>query len=146
MTGEKMSDMSDAAGTLWLDVAARDWSDALLEICDLDRGSMPRLVEGSAVSGQLRAEIARQWGIDGRPVVAGGGGDNAAAAVGLGIVAPGDSFLSLGTSGVVFTVTDSFAPAADSGAHAICHALPRSCHQAHDRTGYRACRKAEPGA
>ncbi|MEC8662004.1 MAG: xylulokinase [Pseudomonadota bacterium] len=129
MTGEKMSDMSDAAGTLWLDVAARDWSDALLEICDLDRGSMPRLVEGSAVSGQLRAEIARQWGIDGRPVVAGGGGDNAAAAVGLGIVAPGDSFLSLGTSGVVFTVTDSFAPAADSGAHAFCHALPRSWHQ-----------------
>ena len=64
----------------------------------------------------------------------------------LGIVAPGDSFLSLGTSGVVFTVTDRFAPAADSGAHAFCHALPRSWHQAHDRTGYPACRKAEPGA
>ena len=129
MTGEKVSDMSDAAGTLWLDVAGRDWSEALLDICGLDRGSMPRLVEGSAVSGQLRADIARQWGIDGRPVVAGGGGDNAAAAVGLGVVAPGDSFLSLGTSGVVFTVTDSFAPAADSGAHAFCHALPDSWHQ-----------------
>ena len=129
MTGEAVSDMSDAAGTLWLDVAARDWSDRLLELCGLDRSNMPRLVEGSAPSGQLRAEIAREWGIDGRPVVAGGGGDNAAAAVGLGTVAPGDSFLSLGTSGVVFTVTDRFAPAAESGAHAFCHALPDSWHQ-----------------
>ncbi len=85
----------------------------LLDLCDLDRTNMPRLVEGNAVSGQLRDEIARDWGIDGRPVVAGGGGDNAAAAVGLGTVTPGDSFLSLGTSGVVFTVTDSFAPAAE---------------------------------
>ncbi|MGB2411746.1 MAG: xylulokinase, partial [Candidatus Puniceispirillaceae bacterium] len=91
--------------------------------------NMPRLVEGPAVSGQLRAEIARDWGIDGLPVVAGGGGDNAAAAVGLGTVTPGDSFLSLGTSGVVFTVTDSFAPAAESGAHAFCHALPDTWHQ-----------------
>jgi len=129
MTGEKASDMSDAAGTLWLDVARRDWSDELLSICGLDRRSMPRLVEGCGVSGQLRAEIARQWGIDGRPLVAGGGGDNAAAAIGLGIVTPGDSFLSLGTSGVVFTVTERFAPAADSGAHAFCHALPGSWHQ-----------------
>jgi len=129
MTGEAVSDMSDAAGTLWLDVAARDWSGRLLELCGLDRSNMPRLVEGSAPSGQLRAEIARDWGIDGRPVVAGGGGDNAAAAVGLGTVAPGDSFLSLGTSGVVFTVTDRFAPAAESGAHAFCHALPDSWHQ-----------------
>ena len=129
MTGEKVSDMSDAAGTLWLDVAERDWSDELLGICGLDRRVMPRLVEGSEMSGRLRDEIARAWGIDGRPVVAGGGGDNAAAAVGLGIVTPGDSFLSLGTSGVVFTVTDRFAPAAESGAHAFCHALPGSWHQ-----------------
>ena len=129
MTGEKVSDMSDAAGTLWLDVAERDWSDELLSICGLDRRSMPRLIEGSEVSGRLRAEIAHSWGMDGRPVVAGGGGDNAAAAVGLGIVTPGDSFLSLGTSGVVFTVTDHFAPATDRGAHAFCHALPGSWHQ-----------------
>ncbi len=129
MTGEKVSDMSDAAGTLWLDVAGRAWSDELLDICGLDRRLMPHLVEGSEVSSQLRAEIAREWGIDGRPVVAGGGGDNAAAATGLGIVAPGDSFMSLGTSGVIFTVTDRFAPATESGAHAFCHALPNSWHQ-----------------
>jgi xylulokinase len=79
MTGEAVSEMSDAGGTLWLDVAARDWSDRLLELCGLNRSNMPRLVEGSAVSGRLRAEIAREWGIDGLPLVAGGGGDNAAA-------------------------------------------------------------------
>lgn len=129
MTGEAVSEMSDASGTLWLDVAARDWSDRLLELCGLTRSNMPRLVEGSAVSGRLRAEIAREWGIDGLPLVAGGGGDNAAAAVGLGTIAPGDSFLSLGTSGVVFTVTDSFAPATENGVHALCHALPDTWHQ-----------------
>ena len=96
MTGEKVSEMSDAAGTLWLDVAGRDGR-MNFGICGLDR-FMPRLVEGSEASGQLRNEVAREW-IDGQPVIAGGGGDNAVAAVGLGIVAPGDSFLSLGTSG-----------------------------------------------
>ena len=129
LTGETVSEMSDAAGTLWLDVGARDWSDRLLERCGLTRDQMPRLVEGSSVSGRLREEVAKAWGIDGRPVVAGGGGDNAAAAVGLGVVSPGDSFLSLGTSGVVFTVTEKFAPAAESGAHAFCHAVPDTWHQ-----------------
>ena len=129
LTGETVSEMSDAAGTLWLDVGARDWSDRLLELCGLTRRQMPRLVEGSAVSGRLREDIAKAWGIDGQPVVAGGGGDNAAAAAGLGVVAPGDSFLSLGTSGVVFTVTEKFAPAAESGAHAFCHAVPDTWHQ-----------------
>ena len=129
MSGEYLSDMSDSAGTLWMDVAARDWSDALLEACGLSRSQMPALVEGSAPAGQLRPEIARIWGIEGTPVIAGGGGDNAAAAVGLGVTRPGDAFLSLGTSGVVFAVTDSFAPAADSGAHAFCHALENVWHQ-----------------
>ena len=129
LTGEAVSEMSDAAGTLWLDVGARDWSDRLLEHCGLTRLQMPRLVEGSAESGRLREDVATAWGIEGRPVVAGGGGDNAAAAIGLGVVTPGDSFLSLGTSGVVFTVTDKFAPAADSGAHAFCHAVPDTWHQ-----------------
>ena len=129
MCGERMSDMSDSAGTLWMDVAARGWSDALLEACGLTRSQMPGLVEGGAPAGRLRADLAREWGIDGTPVIAGGGGDNAAAAVGLGVTAPGDAFLSLGTSGVVFAVTDSFAPAAESGAHAFCHAVEDTWHQ-----------------
>jgi len=129
MSGERLSDMSDSAGTLWLDVARRDWSDELLALCGLSRDQMPGLVEGSAPAGQLRADLAESWGIKGQPMIAGGGGDNAAAAVGLGAVMPGDAFCSLGTSGVVFTVTDSFAPAAASGAHAFCHAIPDSWHQ-----------------
>ena len=129
LTGETVSDMSDAAGTLWLDVGARDWSDQLLKLCGLSRDQMPSLVEGCAASGRLREDVAKAWGIQGQPIVAGGGGDNAAAAIGLGIVAPGDSFLSLGTSGVVFAVTEHFAPAAESGAHAFCHAVPDTWHQ-----------------
>lgn len=129
MSGEKLSEMSDSSGTLWLDVAARDWSDDLLAPCGLSRDQMPGLVEGAAPAGRLRADVAAAWGIDGSPVIAGGGGDNAAAAVGLGAVNPGDGFCSLGTSGVVFVVTDSFVPAVASGVHAFCHAIPDSWHQ-----------------
>ena len=129
MTGEHCGEMSDAAGTLWLDVAKRCWSPELLAACGLDLAQMPNLVEGSEVSGTLRPAIAADWGIKGTPVVAGGAGDNAAAACGLGVTGPGDAFVSLGTSGVIFAVTDAFAPAADSGAHAFCHAVPDTWHQ-----------------
>lgn len=129
LTGEMVAEMSDAAGTLWLDVARRCWSEDLLSACDLSLETMPELVEGSQVSGYLKEDIAKAWGISGRPFIAGGGGDNACAATGLGVVHPGDGFLSLGTSGVVFTVTDSFAPAAALGAHAFCHAVPNRWHQ-----------------
>lgn len=128
MTGEKISEMSDAAGTLWLDVAARDWSDELLDASGLTRATMPRLVEGSEAGGRLRRTIADAWGMTKQPIVAGGGGDNAAAAIGLGVTNPGDSFLSLGTSGVVFTVTERFTPAPASGVHAFCHAVPDTWH------------------
>lgn len=128
LSGEMISDMSDASGTLWLDVGARDYSDRLLSHCGLSRDHMPALAEGVDAAGRLRPELAAKWGIAGRPVLA-GAGDNAAAACGLGVVSPGDGFLSLGTSGVVFVVTDNFAPAADSGAHAFCHALPNIWHQ-----------------
>lgn len=129
MSGEKISDMSDSAGTLWLDVAARAWSPALLSPCGLSIEQMPKLAEGSAPAGQLRPDIAQKWGIKNTVTIAGGGGDNAAAACGLGVTNPGDAFLSLGTSGVVFSVTDSFAPAPANGAHAFCHALPNTWHQ-----------------
>jgi xylulokinase len=129
LTGEKVSDMSDAAGTLWLDVGRRDWSDAMLEGCGLSRAHMPALVEGSSPSGRLRPDLASGWGIE-RPVtVAGGGGDNAASAVGIGAIAPGDGFVSLGTSGVVFVVNERFAPNPARAVHAFCHALPRRWHQ-----------------
>jgi xylulokinase len=74
LTGEFVSDPSDAAGTLWLDVEKRDWSDELLAMTDLNRSQMPSLVEGSAPSGTLRAALATEWGLSSSVVVAGGGG------------------------------------------------------------------------
>ena len=129
LSGAKISDMSDASGTLWLDIAKRCWSEPLLEACGLAPAQMPELVEGSAPSAHLSSEIARQWGMSADVVIAGGAGDNAASAIGLGVIAAGQGLISLGTSGVVFSVTDQFAPAADRGAHAFCHALPNSWHQ-----------------
>jgi xylulokinase len=129
LSGDKVSDPSDAAGTLWLDVAARDWSDDLLAACELDRGQMPRLVESNAPSGLLRPEIAQAWGLGPEVVIAGGAGDNAASAIGIGATEPGDGFISLGTSGVLFVVNECYRPNPGSAVHAFCHALPQRWHQ-----------------
>jgi xylulokinase len=128
MTGDHASDLSDSAGTLWLDVGARDWSDTMLDATRLDRSHMPALFEGSAATGVLRAELAEAWGM-GRVPVAAGGGDNAAGAVGVGVVRPGDAFLSLGTSGVLFLANAGFTPNPAGGVHSFCHALPGRWHQ-----------------
>src|SRR5690606_9358438 len=107
LTGGYVSEMSDAAGTLWLDVDARRWDDVLIEACGLTRAHMPDLVEGSELSGHLSSDTAALLGLASRHVpVAGGGGDNAASAVGIGATRAGEGFLSLGTSGVLFAVTD----------------------------------------
>lgn len=128
LTGEYVSEMSDAAGTLWLDVAGRDWSDTMLAATRLSRANMPSLVEGSEASGQLLPEVARGWGM-GRVVVAGGAGDNAASAIGMGTVNEGESFISLGTSGVFFVANDAYRPNPARAVHAFCHALPGRWHQ-----------------
>ena len=129
--GEAVSEMSDAAGTLWLDVAKRDWSDTLLEACGLTRAHMPRLVEGSAPSGSLLPEWSARWGIPTNTVIAGGAGDNAASAIGMGVGvgAAGEGFVSLGTSGVVFVASDQYTPNPAQAVHAFCHALPSRWHQ-----------------
>ncbi|WP_373353394.1 xylulokinase [Pseudoroseicyclus sp. CXY001] len=129
LTGEHVAEMSDAAGTAWLDVAKRDWADELLAATDLSRAHMPRLVEGSEVSGQLRPELASRYGIPAGVPVAGGGGDNAASAVGVGVVKAGQAFVSLGTSGVLFAASDAYQPDAASAVHTFCHALPGTWHQ-----------------
>jgi xylulokinase len=128
MTGELASDMSDSAGTLWMDVGKRNWSDTMLEATGLDRSHMPKLYEGNEFTGQLRAELAEAWGMGRVPVVA-GGGDNAAGAVGVGVVRPGDAFLSLGTSGVLFLANGGYTPNPAGGVHSFCHALPGRWHQ-----------------
>jgi xylulokinase len=127
--GEKVSDPSDAAGTLWLDVAARDWSDELLAATGIDRSHMPRLVESSRPSATLLPDVAAAWGLGAGVVIAGGAGDNAASAIGIGATLPGDGFISLGTSGVLFVVNDRFRPNPASAVHAFCHALPGRWHQ-----------------
>lgn len=129
LTGEKVSDPSDASGTLWLDVAARDWAPALLDASRLSLAHMPRLVEGSHASGRLRPGLAARWGMAAAPVVAGGAGDNCAAACGVGAIGDGGAFVTLGTSGVLFAATARFAPNTAGGVHAMCHAIPGMWHQ-----------------
>ncbi len=127
MTGEYASDMSDASGTMWLDVAKRDWKLPLLNACGLDLDNMPKLFEGNQITGYLRKEIAQQWQMNSVPVVA-GGGDNAAGAIGVGLYQSGQAMLSLGTSGVYFVVTDKFTANPQKAVHSFCHALPNRWH------------------
>ncbi len=129
LTGEHVAEMSDAAGTSWLDCGGRKWSDALLEASGMSRAQMPRLVEGSEVSGNLRLDLAERFGMGTDVVVAGGGGDNAASGIGVGVVKAGQAFVSLGTSGVLFAANDGYHPDAASAVHTFCHALPGTWHQ-----------------
>lgn len=129
LTGGHVGEMSDAAGTSWLDTGKRDWSDDLLTATGLNRSHMPALVEGSEVSGQLRDGLAARWGLPKGVVVAGGGGDNAASGVGVGVVRAGEAFVSLGTSGVLFAANDGYQPDPATAVHTFCHALPGTWHQ-----------------
>jgi xylulokinase len=129
LSGEYVGEMSDASGTLWLDVAARAWSADVLGATGLDERAMPSLQEGSAATGELRPEWAARWGMGSGVVIAGGAGDQAAGAVGMGVVQAGQAFLALGTSGVLFVAGSEFAPNPDGAVHAFCHALPDRWHQ-----------------
>ena len=129
LTGEHVSDMSDASGSMWLDVEKRTWSAELLKLTGMTEAQMPRLVEGSAASGNLSPQAAATLGLQAGIVVAAGAGDNASSAVGMGAVNAGEGFLSLGTSGVLFVVTPKYQPNAASATHAFCHAVPDRWHQ-----------------
>ena len=129
MTGEYASDMSDSSGTYWLDVAKRDWSEKLLAATDMSIDQMPKLYEGTDATGQLTPAVAKAWGMPKRPVVAGGGGDNAAAACGIGAVTDNSALVSIGTSGVMFVSNNTFRPNAGRAVHAFCHAVPGTWHQ-----------------
>ncbi len=129
LTGAFVTDPSDAAGTLWLDVARREWSAAMLAACDLDERHMPRIVEGTAIAGELTREAAPLLGLRSGIPVAGGGGDNACGAVGIGAVHPGKAFLSLGTSGVIFVADAAVRPDPERSVHAFCHCIPNMWHR-----------------
>jgi xylulokinase len=124
LVGEFATDLSDAAGTLLLDEAARDWSEPMLSACGMSRENLPRLLEGSASSGVLKRALREKWGIDRAAVVAAGAGDAAAGAVGLGAIDEGDSFVSLGTSAQFFVTREHYQPKPEKLVHAFAHALP----------------------
>jgi xylulokinase len=129
LTGEHISEMSDSAGTAWLDVGHRQWSPELLAATGLGEDNMPSLVEGTEKAGGLRAELASRWGMAAGIPVAGGAGDNAASACGMGTVGEGHAFVSLGTSGVLFAANAAYLPNPESAVHTFCHALPDTWHQ-----------------
>lgn len=129
LSGDYISEMSDAAGTAWLDVGQRAWSQDLLEATDMRADQMPSLVEGTQPAGTLRDKLATKWGMGKGVTIAGGAGDNAASAAGMGAVRGGQGFVSLGTSGVLFAANDSYLPNPESAVHAFCHCLPDAWHQ-----------------
>jgi xylulokinase len=123
MTGQYATEVSDASGTLLLDVVNRMWSDRLLELLKIDKALLPSVHESQVVTGTLTSEAAKELGlVPGVPVV-GGGGDQAAGAVGNGICSSGIVSATLGTSGVVFAHSDQ--PTRDSlgRVHTMCHAV-----------------------
>lgn len=128
LTGVAATDVSDAAGTLLLDLQRRDWSEELLEALDVPRQWLPDVLESPAVSAHISPEAAAETGLPaGMPVVA-GAGDNAAAAVGAGIIRPGSALVSIGTSGVVFAHSDAAAPDPTGELHCFGHAVPGAYH------------------
>jgi len=129
LTGRQVSDMSDSAGTAWMDVGARRWSDDLLRCSGMRRDQMPELVEGTEVVGPVRGTLADELGLPADVMVVAGGGDNAAAACGVGALGEGDAFVSLGTSGVLLAARDGFSPMPDSAVHTFCHAIPGTWYQ-----------------
>jgi xylulokinase len=127
LSGDYATDLSDASGSLWLDVGQRAWSPELLAACGLSASHMPRLHEGPETTGTLLPEVAQRWGLRKVPLVA-GASDNAAGALGAGVVNPGDAMMSLGTSGVIFVATGAFVANPQQAVHSFCHALPGAWH------------------
>jgi xylulokinase len=128
LTGDKATDVADGSGTLLLDVKRRVWSEELIQAIQLDATILPKLYESQEVTGSVSQTAAAATGLRaGTPVVA-GAGDQAAGAVGVGIVRPGSVSATIGTSGVVFAATN--APSLDpkGRVHTFCHAVPQRWH------------------
>lgn len=128
LTGEKATDVADASGTLLLNVAERRWSDEMLAAAEIDTKLLPRVYESQEITGTISQKAADETGLRvGTPVVA-GAGDQAAGAVGLGIVEPGMISATIGTSGVVFATTNTPALDPKGRVHTFCHAIPGRWH------------------
>ena len=127
-SGEFATDTSDASGTMWLNTKKRSWSNDALEISGISSQQLPELFEGNQITGKISKSFSKKLGIPMIPIVA-GAGDQAAGAIGSSVINPGDASLVLGTSGVIFLVTDGFLPNLKQGIHAFCHAVPQTWHQ-----------------
>ena len=127
--GEHATDPVDAAGTLWLDEARRAWSPEILAATGLSEAQLPRVVEGSEPAGAVRAGIAAEIGLPAGTTLAAGAGDAAAGAIGIGAIADGDAFVSLGTSAQYFVTTDAYRPYPERLIQAYCHGLPGRWYQ-----------------
>jgi xylulokinase len=128
LTGNLATDVADASGTCLLDVRQRAWSDEVVDALDVPRDWLPRVCESPEVCARVSADGARQTGLlEGTPVVA-GAGDQAAEAVGCGVVDDGQVAVTIGTSGVVFAATQQMRIDPDGGLHAYCHAAPDRWH------------------
>ncbi len=124
LSGEKVTEVTDAAGAWLLDEGRRRWSDRALAACGIDRSLLPALTESRAPSGLVKADLAARWGLSRKVVIAAGAGDVAAGGIGAGIVNPGDGFISLGTSAQIFLADTAHQPDPGRLVHAFCHALP----------------------
>lgn len=129
MTGDYASDLSDASGTCWVEVGHRRYSEEMIAATEITSAQLPKLFEGSEITGKIKPEIAKAWGIAKDCVVVAGGGDNAASAVSMGVVTSGSAFLSLGTSGVYFVADHQYQPNPSQGLHTMCHCLPNLWHE-----------------
>ena len=128
LSGERATDVSDASGTLLLDLKTRSWSAEILDALEIDRQWLPSVFEGSAQAGEVSRDIASELGLRSGIPIAGGGGDNAAAAVGIGVVKPGLASCSIGTSGVLFAHAETLKPDPSGRLHTFCHAVPERYH------------------
>ncbi len=128
LTGEYATDLAGAAGTSLLNVEKREWSKEVLDALDIPTDWLPKTHEGTEISGTISQAAAEATGLKAGTPVVGGGGDQAAGAVGVGAVEPGVIALSIGTSGVVFASLDSYAYEPQGRLHAFCHAVPNRWH------------------
>ena len=129
LTSEKVTEMSDAAGTLWLDEESRSWNFDAIAATGMDIAQVPRLAEGSDPTGHLRGELAVRWDMKPTVIVAGGGGDTATGGIGVGAVSHGDGFISLGTSSQFFVASDRYRPKPQELLHSFAHAVPQHWFQ-----------------
>jgi len=128
LTGEYATEMSDASGTVLLDVTHRRWSSEVLAALDIPPTWLPPVVESPTITGVVTSEVAQLTGLKAGTPVVGGGGDQAASGVGTGIVEPGLVSVTMGTSGVVFAYTDRPSRDPEGRLHTFCHAVPGKWH------------------